>query len=433
MVIRRLVSRMRGRLESERGVTLIELMVSLLIFAFVAAAVATGLGSSLNLVRNNRNRSIAAHLASSEMDLIRSTDVDQLPLGQVTSQKQVPAGTGPDYTITRDTSWVVRNASSNPCDSPSGSRLAYLRVTVEVSWPNMAGVPPVRSETLITPSAAAFDPDKGHIAVQVNDESSGPGGGHLVTVQQVNGSGVPVGAPLTQTTTDEGCAFFAYLTPASYRISLSRTGFVDPQGVSAPQQTAGVAAGQAAKFQFDYAAAADLNLTLGSSAYPVPANFPVVLGNGQLQPNGTKRFAGSGPTRSITGLFPFADQYGVWLGECSENNPAGNPLSLVAMQPGVPSSANVVSGRVVVEVTTAGVPTPGVPIAVSQAADTTEPDVCSAVNNLAVGTTGALGQVKFSLPYGTWTIRGPGGSTQQVTLTPSDDPSNPPTTVSFAQ
>jgi prepilin-type N-terminal cleavage/methylation domain-containing protein len=432
-MVARPISRARTTITSERGVTLIELMVSLVIFAFVAAAVATGLGSSLNLVRNNRNRSIAAHLASSEMDLVRSTDVDLLPLGQVTSQKQVPAGSGPNYTITRDTSWVVKDASSNPCDSPTGSRLAYLRVTVQVSWPNMAGVPPVRSETVVTPGAAAFDPSLGHIGVQVNDESGGPGGGHPVTVQQLNSSGGPAGGPITQTTTSEGCAFFPYLAPASYRVSVNRAGFVDPQGASAPQQTASVSAGQVAKFQFDFAAAADLDLTLGSQEYPVPANFPVVLGNGQLQPNGTKSFTGSGPSRTITGLFPFADQYGVWLGECSENNPAGNPLSLVAMQPGVASSANVFSGRVLVEVTTAGVPTPGVPIAASQAADTTEPEVCSAVNNLAVGTTDALGQVKFSLPYGTWTIAGPGASTQQATLVPSSDPSNPPTTVSFAQ
>jgi prepilin-type N-terminal cleavage/methylation domain-containing protein len=427
-----LVGRVRTSIESERGVTLIELMVALLIFAFVAAAVATGLGSSLNLVRNNRNRSVAAHLASSEMDLIRSTNVDQLPLGQVTSQKQVPAGTGPNYTITRDTSWVVKDASSSPCDSPTGSRLAYLRVTVQVSWPNMSGVPPVRSETVITPSAAAFDPDKGHVAVQVTDESSGPGSGHAVTVQALDGSGNPVGAPITQTTTTEGCAFFAYLAPSSYRVSLSSPGFVDPQGVSVPQQTAGLSAGQVAKFQFDYAAAGDLDLTLGSTEYPVPSNFPVVLGNGQLQPNGTKSFPGSGATRSIAGLFPFADQYAVWLGECSENNPAGNPLSLVAVQPGASSSANVFSGRLLVEVTTAGVPTAGVPIAASQAADTTEPDVCSAVDNLAVGTTDGLGQAKFSLPYGTWTITA-GASTQEVTLVPSSDPTNPPTTVSFAQ
>ena len=57
----------------EDGFTMVE-MVAIMIFGVLITGIATMKGTRLNLVRNNRNRSVAANLASEEMDTVRSTN-----------------------------------------------------------------------------------------------------------------------------------------------------------------------------------------------------------------------------------------------------------------------------------------------------------------------------------------------------------------------
>ncbi len=103
----------------------------------VTAGVAVGMGSALGLTRNNRNRSIAANLAAKEMDVVRSTKFSSLPL---TPQSRDEAVSGVQYTIARTTEWVTRDGTSGVCNPPSGTALAFLKVLVTVTWPDMQGV-----------------------------------------------------------------------------------------------------------------------------------------------------------------------------------------------------------------------------------------------------------------------------------------------------
>ncbi|MGH2595583.1 MAG: type IV pilus modification PilV family protein, partial [Actinomycetota bacterium] len=66
--------RMSGEARGEAGFTMVELVIGIFIFALVIGGVVVSTSSSLNLTRQNRNRSIAANLASQEMDTVRSTD-----------------------------------------------------------------------------------------------------------------------------------------------------------------------------------------------------------------------------------------------------------------------------------------------------------------------------------------------------------------------
>ena len=62
----------RGR-RSESGMTLLELVIAMSILSLVMTGMVATIGSGLTLVRNNRNRSVAANLASQEMDVVRET------------------------------------------------------------------------------------------------------------------------------------------------------------------------------------------------------------------------------------------------------------------------------------------------------------------------------------------------------------------------
>ena len=87
------------------------------------------------------------------------------------------------------------------------------------------------SQTLLTPPAGSGDPNDGHILVQAFDRDALPLAGQTVSLTGPESA--------SQTTTSDGCAFFAYLDPGTYTASLSTTGYVDRQGGQPASQSVG--------------------------------------------------------------------------------------------------------------------------------------------------------------------------------------------------
>ena len=198
-----------------------------------------------------------------------------------------------------------------------------LRVRVVVTWPAMDGVEPVTSDTTMAPPVGAYSANSGHIAVKVLD---GTAAGEFGTTVQISG-------PTTESTptNDDGCAFFAFLTPGTYTVSLNSVGYVNRQGVQNPSQSVGVTAGKVSSVQFDYDqvdhAVAHVRAERGRHDPDRPRRS--ALGNTQFQPTGVKTYAGTGLSRSIGSLFPASDGYsgvgGIVLGR-RPRGPAGRQL-----------------------------------------------------------------------------------------------------------
>jgi type II secretory pathway pseudopilin PulG len=405
----------------EAGFTMVELVVGIFIFALVIGGVVAGMSSSLNLTRQNRNRSIAANLASQEMDTMRSTDFVDLPLGMVITTQTVD---GVPYVVTRQSEWVTPNATSGACQAPSGSTLAYLSITVSVTWDNMAGVPAPVSHTVVTPPVGTYDTSRGHIAVMVRDAAGVPQEGVPVAL-----SGPSVTD--TQTTSIDGCAFFAYEPSGAYTVTLSKTGYVNDQGVVSPVQSATVVAGSTVSLQYQYDNAATLSLTLqGNTGSSAPSTVPVTLGNTHILPAGKQTFTGSGSPRTISGRFPYSDGYEAWTGSCLDADPEGVNGSGVAFYPnasratpiavsaGATSVATVLMPEVLVHAQTSlGIPR-SVSVTVSHAADTG----CPSGVSYTLGTTDAAGNLTAALPYGVWTVTAGSTNGGTVTLSPLDPP-----------
>jgi prepilin-type N-terminal cleavage/methylation domain-containing protein len=404
----------------EEGFTMVELVVSIFIFGIVITGIAAGMTSSLNLTRQNRNRSVAANLASQEMDTVRSTTFTSLTTGQVVSTVPVD---GVNYTVTRESEWVTPNATSGPCQAPAGSTLAYLSVVVSVSWENMKGVTPPRSQTVVTPPVGTYDETSGHVAVMVRDASAV--GQDAVPVTLTGPSGTQ-----TQTTTTDGCAFFAYQPAGAYTVTLSKSGYVSDQGVTAPSQSASVQVGSTVSLQFQYAAASTLNLTLqnaGGAPMPASPGVPVSLGNSHLLPAGVIVTTGSGATRSITGLFPYVDGYETWAGACSDADPegikpTGGPFYLgasrtapITVTEGAASTGTVTMPAITVKTQTmAAVPRGNVQVTATHVVPTgaTSDSGCPTAETYVLGSTNAAtGLITVALPYGTWKISAAGTST----------------------
>ncbi|MBM3675762.1 MAG: type II secretion system protein [Actinobacteria bacterium] len=402
----------RGRGES--GLTLLELIVALSIFAILAGGITLLVDSGLSLARNNRNRSIAAHLASQEMDAVRRSDFTTLPIGMTTSTVSVD---GVGYTVNRNAEWVDNTSTSAACDSAS-SVPQVLRISVNVSWPDMRGIPPARSATMLSPPVGSYDPNSGHVAVQVRDRDAAPLGGVPVRVQ---GGTVDT----TITTTDEfgarpGCAFFAFLPAGTYTVTLGLTGYVDRQGMASPSQTAGVSVGQVSSVAFDYDAAATLQLAITGEAGGSPVtDLPLNLANTALLPTGVRSDSGTGLARTIGDLFPFADGYQVWAGSCADADPEGQDSGGTAYWPGAvratafsttpggTTAGDVVLPTIEISFSELGLPGGSDDVIAVHASDAG----CSAGETWTVATfTDPSGVALASLPYGTWELQVPGHS-----------------------
>lgn len=279
--------------------TIIELMIALTIFAVVTAGVAVAMGSALGLTRNNRNRSVAANLAAEEMDVVRSTNFTSLALTDVTKTRTVD---GVNYSILRQTAWVSKDGTGGVCSPPAGTALAFLKVLVTVTWPNMQGVRPVTSETILAPPVGSYNSDLGHLSVRVRNRDAAPLNNIIVTI-------VGPGGTYTQTTSN-GCVFFVGLTPGQFDVSLNTTNYVDGQGVQETHQEISVSAGSVTSAEFDYDQKATLNLTLvGLSNYKIPKNVGATVANTGLT-LGTRYFPGgssSGCTAQPTTVTSSAD------------------------------------------------------------------------------------------------------------------------------
>jgi type II secretory pathway pseudopilin PulG len=407
------------------GYSVIELLVAITLFALVFMAVSLGIGRALDLNRGNRNRSAGAYLAAKQLEEARSRPFDQVTLGRTTCVYSSP-GPGCDapepYTVTQDVVWTAPGNTSSSCNVPTGGgTLAYKRVTVTVTWPDMDGVVPVTSQTLLTPPSGSYDPDKGHALVQVFDRNAAALAGQTVTLTGPEAASQP--------TTAEGCAFFAYLEPGDYDISLNTGGYVDRQGGQPAVQAVAVQAGQVSNLQFDYDRAATLQAGLVAPAgAAIPAGLALTVANTNLTV-GTKSFpetsTGSGAVRTITPLFPFAGGYQLWTGDCADADPAsysgGNRGATIASNPGATTSGSAALDAVDVVVrslTMLGAPVANATVSGVHAAGTG----CTAGETLTPTTrTDSSGRLRLALPYGNWTITAVSGTrtgSATVTLDP---------------
>jgi prepilin-type N-terminal cleavage/methylation domain-containing protein len=415
----------KGQLD-ERGVTLLELLVAITIFTLVMAGVAASVGSGLDLSRTNRHRSVAANLASEEMDVVRSSNFMTLaPRTVVRTIDDI------DYDVRRDLTWVSKSATNGPCDG-SGGTPQVLRVQVTVRWPDMGGVAPVRTDTVLTPPVGAFDPNSGHIAVKVLDRDAQPQDAAIVTINGPTNETLPTNA--------QGCAFFAFLPAGTYDVHLGTAGYVDRQSNPMPAQTLGVSVGNISSVQFDYDEAATVEATLvPSDGGTVPDDLALVLANAQYLPNGTRTVPGTGPVRTVADLFPALEGYALWAGECADADPEGlevvGGVTFGPYWPGAtrsqgvaPAGGSTATADVVLPSAVLTVTDPvGTPIAGATVVASHEPDnVCATGVQHTLGATDAAGQLAVALPYGHWTVSVDGftasaGDWPELVLDPNAD------------
>jgi Tfp pilus assembly protein PilV len=322
----------RSRLRDEAGVGLVEVVVSSMLVVLVALAVYAGLDAASTASGVNKHRSLASELAQKDQDRMRAMALVELSNYRDSLPTRVGTVT---YTVVSRADWTTDRSGTATCTG-TDARANYIRISSKVSWSGMR-IRPIAVESLIAPPNGSFGPDQGSLAVQVNDRNG----------QGLAGVPVTLAGPrnYTDTTNAAGCVLWGYLPVGAYTVTLSRAGYIDPQGVAQPSRSVSVVGQATNSVSFDYDAAATIvaSFDTWNGAAWAPATGGAFS---SVSPSSLRTSYGNGtPAASITStpVFPFPSGYGVYAGNCAGNDPLANgqPSTVVAVTPGAPAAVTL--------------------------------------------------------------------------------------------
>ncbi|MFC5928108.1 type II secretion system protein [Cryobacterium melibiosiphilum] len=300
----------------ESGVTLIEVIIAMMVFGFIAVSVAFGLITALGMGGDTRSRAVAINLAAQDIDTVRATR-DVFGILNVINQTTVVNGT--TFHLTRTATWETSGSAYAGCGS-GGGQLKYKRLNVTVDWDGRRPSSPiVRSATVISPGSRINDPALGSILVSVLTGSGAGSGGITVTAtpsSPANGALPITVAPLP--TDAQGCSYILKVTPGNYDVSLSRTNYLDEKQAVVSTKSVGVAAGAAASVAFQYDLAGKFDVTYAGN-YAGVTRIPTDMHTTFRSTYGV--FTSPATTSSLTRtvpLHPFAAGYEVIAGQYNE-------------------------------------------------------------------------------------------------------------------
>jgi prepilin-type N-terminal cleavage/methylation domain-containing protein len=414
-----MVRRARGTHESDAGMTLIELMWAMVIFAFVATATVGALEMALKTTRSDRSRVAASDLAARELEIVRNTFTGSASgpglITDATNPDPLPGGTAGSplvvdnvpYTVSRNTEWIIAGTGKSPCDGGATVTYPSMAVKISVTWSLMGNTQPVTAYTVLTPSKNwVSSTSNGYAAIKVLDSTASPVKNTQVTLTGPGGT-------MTDTTSDDGCAVFSTSSVGSWTASINQTGYVDFYGNQNATKNVTIAVGGLVQATINYDKAATATVQEATQAgYNLPTSLPwLTFANTGLQPTGTRYVQAAGATTTVTSLWPFTDGYTMWAGQCNQADPAasgGTRSPAVVMAPGSSNSASVtLTGTALTVRTAAGLPVTNATVTATPVSTTG----CNSTENpLTLGVTNSSGQLMTSLPAGSWTLKVSGKS-----------------------
>lgn len=415
---------LRDRETRDRGFTLIEVLIAMMVFGLLSVLVAYLLTSAMTITRSNRASEVAANLAAQAIDQARAaTDVFTVVSGVTTTSVD-----GTTYTITKSAGWLTNAGSASDCGTTG--LLQNKTLNVSVSWDGMrSGSSPIQASTLLAPAGPINDPTSGTIIIHVrNANGSGLPGVPIAVVPDstVSPNTATTVSPAPPSTDIDGCSYVLKVVPGTYQVTIGAAGDgrissdqTQPIKVSVP-----VTAGQSSVLEKQYDTAATPKLTLSPGA-PVGIMFPTNLtvtyapqGDPYTTPVTLTTLAGV--TTTSTPLFPFGSGYQAFAGTFVKPGTVGGSPICLSSDPAqwtVPNAAGHVGQRQdppisVAPLAVGTVPMPVVTVTTSSkwlvavpATSNTPGDPGCASTTLRFNFAQSAGSsAKIALPYGSWML-----------------------------
>lgn len=329
---------------SESGDTLIEVIISAVLIAFVVIAILTGLDSANRSTSLQRARSQADALAQQSEDELRAEPVNKL--SELEREKTVKEGNTNFKIVT--TAKYKEDATGTASCTSSSAKADYLETISTVTSPLLGtskGKPREVVETgIISPPADSS------VIVQVQESGTALPGAKVA----VRGP-APATTPYELETSTNGCAIIALPSGGEYSLNVSKEGYVDPNGYantefdSSVTRSLYIPAETTAKAGYNLGHAGQLEVSFKNAVPPAGDSF-VIFNTGMTAYRKFESTGGIGSYESpITTLkpnsiFPFATPYTVYAGTCPADLPTKNGQSSnpeVTVAPGLTAKVTV--------------------------------------------------------------------------------------------
>jgi hypothetical protein len=276
----------------EEGFSILEVALSLVVLLTVLVAVSSLLSTASKVGTDSRLKTEAIGIATSALDAQVETGAATLltEVGDASLGTQSPAAGPGTFTLEREVAPYVPGSSA--CVSPASNSEALLKVTVWATWAPaksgsqwwVAGASGSTSNlvsvsSLLSLPATSFNANDGSILVKVLGAEGEDEQGVTVTAT-LNGTSL---SPVSTTTS--GCALFTNVTPGTWTLNVSRSGWIDSQddwnsstnNAVAPSQSQVVSAGATTTFSFAYDQAATVTAQYSLSQGTLPPNLNLPL------------------------------------------------------------------------------------------------------------------------------------------------------------
>jgi hypothetical protein len=323
----------------------------------ISVAVAQGLISGAHLSGYQQNKSEADQVAQQDQERLRGLSSKQLSNLSTAQSYQVSLG-GTTYTVSSQAT-LLSTSNSSSCTTAGGSAVAYYRTVSTVTWTATNGTQTVTEDSVITP------PISGALLTQVTNETGAslPGATITATGQSSGTHDQEAG-----TTDSSGCVIMTGLTPDTYSVAVTDSGYVDYDGNTTHTDSATVTASGTARPTTSpevIGQAGSVTATFSTPAYPTDTSTTATTVTGQYATNLSYYGAGGATTMSTyhsaassagwastftaSNLFPFyfsgppanyTGNYRMWAGACFQEAPP-TTYDSTTVQPGVGSSLTV--------------------------------------------------------------------------------------------
>lgn len=401
-------ARVARRLASERGDTLVEIMLGAILVALVAGATLTGYAQVAHMTSTQRHRVEADALAELDQARLRTLTITQLA-GVQGNRSVSESVDGTSYTIASKSQYVSgTNAAMSCTTGPTTTTADEVEITSTVTWsPGNDSRLPVIIHGLVTPAE---------------------GGSMVITAVDQNGVGLagvtatPAGpttvSPLA--TDSNGCAIFGGLAGGSYTVGFADPGYVDVNGNANPSQTKTVIPTETAgPVNVQMGQAATINATFSTTygGSTVAATADQILATQNLM---TPAFRVFGTRSTLTSntfsasvttaatIFPFTSAYLVFAGGCADPlTPASAKKSVIAT-PGGTFPVTLPEPAMLVMVWSGTPSSPGSLVSTKPDVTVTDTDAaCGSAEDYPpsqVPTASAGALASPGLPYGTYSV-----------------------------
>lgn len=384
-------------LHDERGVSLIEVVVSAGLVLTVAGAVLGSIDGASRTSGRTAATATAADLAQQDLERLRSLPI--VDLANLYQERSVTVR-NVAFTVKSTGSFVSESTRTPGCTATATAN--YVRITSTAQAPILRE--PVSMTSLVSPAVGSLGSNTGGMVVQIRDAAGRP----------VRGVAVSIAGPgrYRQPTSEEGCAFFAYVPTGAYSATYSAAGFVDQGGRQDVTLPTSVSADRVQSYQTTYDKAGSITAEIETrvdgvarrdEADALSLTHPNLPGSGARL---TTPDPAPADTVAASSLFPFTSPYGLYSGSCASNAlpaplvaqlPAGAYATQQLVAPGAGYDVRVFEPAVPVTVTQSGRPVEGARVVYTQAS--------AECPTVVRQTTDAAGEVPHpGLPYGTWDV-----------------------------